>query len=326
MHVGVCITIVIMILLIASIIWLSIRKYMNERTSIKEFGGSAETDVCKCDGSVAVIYWIPENERNILYVKVGYKALPEYSTPKSPTYLYVIDDGSGMPPFSSPEFYHGNIRRWFKDGIHHFKGVDNWYFKFAGGQTIYPTSGVRGNPPTISFDTLIGSAGVAEILVRFYILRKLLTENGVSAGITQIQYGSNKTFPSTDNISWRDFYDVRSSGTYQLWGTSSATSGELFRFIFATDVPKEAIITINQAILELRELFGTNTNTAGTTDDDLQKVLREWVDWLGSKGVNFQTYIKNELYTKTFGTIPTQVKCSWKPWCSSCEQVDIPKK
>ena len=239
MQAGVCIAVVIMILLMATIIWLSVHgkisKLPLQPKSIKETGGGWGSDVCKCNGNVSMIYWQGASTQ-IVYCKVGYvkfgmagfsktKGYENWGTPGDVD-VHTFDN-------SCAEFYHDNILRAFEDAPTNCRLCKDWIFCNIPNNLRVRFGGVIHDIPASEFR--IGVAGCAEIFARAYVLARIIRE--CRDDLVSIRFASNgdkkdKIENIPDDIpesKWS--YILSENGSLFPWGNDT---GEVFEFNFKT--------------------------------------------------------------------------------------------
>ena len=186
-----------------------------------------------------------------------------------------------------------------------------------------------------------GSAGVAELYGRFYILHKLMHDPELAKQLISIDFASNKGW-DIDKCPWKPFY---TSDGIIPWG-GNGREGELFRFVFHDDdanrppfnsgIQTKAHALLNGCITDLDKIFNvakTSNIEAVDIDDKLRQVLKDWnarklkdnVSLTGESNAAdvFEAYIETNLHIKTFIAVPSKVKCSAKPYCSKCNEVYV---
>ena len=282
MQAGVCVAVIIMILLMATIIWLSVHgkisKLPLQSKSIKETGGGWGTDVCKCNGNVSMIYWQGESP-NIVYCKVGYVKFgmagidkggyaEKWGTPKNGAHTF--DD-------SCAEFYHGNILKAFANAPSECRRCKDWIFcnlplslGVSFGNTVHdiPASEFR-----------IGIAGCAEIFARAYVLARIMQEH--KNDIVSIRFASNGGDKNKKIENIPD--DIQESGwsyicsktiPFSPWGNKA---GEVFEFKFNSSDDTD-YTTSFKSILETLDMIFKKWETAAPFYKFLSTINPETID------------------------------------------------
>lgn len=282
MQAGVCVAVVIMILLMATIIWLSVHGKTStlppQPKSIKETGGGWGGDVCKCNGNVSMIYWQGASSQ-IVYCKVGYVKFGMAGGSKIEGYENWGTASGDTHTFdnSCAEFYHGNILKAFNNAPPDRRRCKDWVFcnipnnlrvQFGGSIHAIPASDFR-----------IGVAGCAEIFARAYVLARIIQM--CPNDIVSIRFASNGEDKNkkTENKKIENIPDdiPESKWAYikrpeierfSPWGNKT---GEVFEFNFKTPGKDYTILfrTILNTLDGIFEKWGTALDTVFLSDIQL---------------------------------------------------------
>lgn len=317
-----------MILLMASIIWLSVHgktsKIPLQRESIKETGGGWGTDVCKCNGNVSMIYWQGESP-NIVYCKVGYvkfgmaglagppgmkaKYAEKWGTPKGDAHTF--DN-------SCAEFYHGNILRAFEKASPYRRRCKDWIFcNIPNSLSVYFGNTVYDIPAS---EFRIGIAGCAEIFARAYVLDRIKLMH--SSELVTIRFASNgevENIPDDIPESGWSYMQIPNNPSFSPWGKKS---GEVFEFTF--NIPdKDYTATFEIILNALDDIFkkwGSIDGSPFSNEINPATIVDESLNVINNNGGNAVISKNNPAYS----FMNELVNSETKRWRSTLNDDKIP--